>query len=83
MFRDSVGSPALKLFISVADAAIVSGALRAPGYEVYDALARKDSALERIGCLAHARRRFYQALQESVSEAVWFVGPFRITTLKR
>ena len=46
------------------------GTIQTDAYEVYQALERKDTAVQRIGCLAHARRRFYQALKESVSEAI-------------
>jgi len=53
------------------------GTIQTNAYEVYQALERKDAALARIGCLAHARRGFYQALKESVSEAVWFIGQIR------
>jgi len=31
-------------------------------------------------CLAHARRYFYKALQESLGEAVWFIGKIRSCT---
>jgi transposase len=51
--------------------------MQTDAYEVYQALERKDATLERIGCLAHARRGFYQALKESVSEAVWFIAQIR------
>jgi transposase len=53
------------------------GTIQTDAYGVYSALARKNPALERIGCLAHARRRFYQALEESVTEAVWFIVQIR------
>jgi transposase len=53
------------------------GTIQSDGYEVYSALERKNAALERIGCLAHARRPFYQALQESVREALWFILQIR------
>ena len=53
------------------------GTMQTDAYEVYQALERKDAALTRIGCLAHARRGFYQALKESLSEAVWFIGQIR------
>jgi hypothetical protein len=53
------------------------GTIQTDAYEVYQALERKDAALARIGCLAHARRGFYQALKESLSEAVWFIGQIR------
>jgi transposase len=53
------------------------GTIQSDGYEVYSALERKNTALERIGCLAHVRRPFYQALQESVREALWFILQIR------
>lgn len=53
------------------------GTIQTDAYEVYQALERKEAAIRRIGCLAHSRRRFYQALQESVHEAVWFIGQIR------
>jgi len=30
-----------------------------------------------IGCTSHARRKFYKALLESCSEALWFIGQMR------
>jgi hypothetical protein len=53
------------------------GTIQTDAYEVYQALERKDAALQPIGCLAQARRGFYQALKESVSEAVWFIAQIR------
>jgi transposase len=53
------------------------GTIQTDAYEVYQALERKDASLQRIGCLAHTRRGFYQALQESVTEAVWFIRQIR------
>jgi transposase len=55
-----------------------AGTIQTDAYEVYQALERKDAALERIGCLAHSRRLFYQALKESLCEAVWFIGQMRL-----
>jgi len=58
------------------------GTIQTDAYEVYNALERKqDSGLQRMGCLAHCRRRFYQALQESFPEALWFI--LRIRELYR
>ena len=54
------------------------GTIQTDAYEVYQAIERKDAALRRIGCLAHARRRFYQALRELVTEAIWFIGQIRL-----
>ena len=53
------------------------GTIQTDAYEVYAALARKNPAPQRLGCLAHARLRFHQALQESVSEALGFIGQIR------
>jgi transposase len=54
------------------------GTIQSDAYEVYTALERKQPALiERIGCLAHARRKFYQALEESFPEALWFILQIR------
>lgn len=53
------------------------GTIQTDAYEVYEAIVKRNPKLQRIGCLAHARRRFYQALKESVREAVWFIGQIR------
>jgi transposase len=53
------------------------GTIQTDAYEVYQALERKDASLRRMGCLAHTRRGFYQALKESVTEAVWFIRQIR------
>ena len=33
--------------------------------------------LKRLGCLAHIRRRWYKAAEESCAEAIWFIGQIR------
>jgi transposase len=53
------------------------GTIQTDAYEVYEAVVKKNPKIERIGCLAHARRYFYKALQESLGEAVWFIGKIR------
>jgi len=53
------------------------GTLQTDAYEVYEAIVKQNPQLQRIGCLAHARRYFYKALKESVREAVWFIGQIR------
>lgn len=53
------------------------GTIQADGYSVYKTLDRKLPGLRRIGCLAHARRKFYTALQDSVTDAVWFIAQIR------
>ena len=52
--------------------------MQTDGYEVYDSLRKEQpSRLKRIGCTSHARRKFYKALLESCSEALWFIGQMR------
>jgi transposase len=54
------------------------GTMQTDGYELYDALRKeRPSTLQRIGCVSHARRKFYKALLESCSEALWFIGQMR------
>jgi transposase len=54
------------------------GTIQTDGYELYDALRKEQSSrLKRIGCVAHARRKFYKALLESCSQALWFIGQMR------
>jgi len=53
------------------------GTIQTDAYDVYLSLSQNQSSLERIGCLAHSRRRFYAALKENLSEAVWFIGQIR------
>ena len=54
------------------------GTMQTDGYELYDALRKeRSSTLKRIGCTSHARRKFYKALLESCSEALWFIGQMR------
>jgi transposase len=48
------------------------GKLQTDGYAVYESLARERSDLILIGCWAHARRGFHEALPES-KLAAWFV----------
>ncbi len=54
------------------------GTIQTDAYDVYQALERKESRIERIGCTAHSRRRFYVALQENLPQAVWFIGQIRL-----
>ena len=54
------------------------GTMQTDGYELYDVLRKeRPSTLKRIGCVSHARRKFYKALLESCSEALWFIGQMR------
>ncbi len=54
------------------------GTIQTDAYEVYLALERQEAHIARLGCLAHARRRFYAALGEQVSHAVWFISQIRL-----
>ena len=54
------------------------GTIQTDAYEVYDALCRQKPTLERIGCLAHARRYLYEAVRENLSMAVWFISQIRL-----
>jgi transposase len=55
-----------------------NGTIQSDAYSVYDCLRRhSNGALQRIGCLGHSRRKFYKALQESVSEGLWFILKIR------
>ena len=53
------------------------GTIQADGYDVYELLERKLPGVRRNGCLAHSRRRFYKALKESSTDAVWFIAQIR------
>lgn len=53
------------------------GTIQTDAYEVYQALERREDGIARIGCLAHARRRFYTALRESLPQALWFIHQIR------
>ena len=49
------------------------GALQTDGYGVYESLARERAELILVGCWAHVRRNFHEALNEG-RVAAWFVG---------
>lgn len=54
------------------------GTIQTDAYVVYDSLRRqRPTALKRLGCLAHIRRKWYKAAQESSAEAIWFIGQIR------
>ena len=55
-----------------------TGTIQTDAYEVYQSLERKEARIQRIGCLAHSRRRFYAALQQNLPEAVWFISQIRL-----
>ena len=54
------------------------GTIQTDAYEVYQALQRTQPGLKRIGCLAHARRRFYVAAREKAPFALWFISQIRL-----
>jgi transposase len=51
-----------------------AGTIQTDAYEVYEALRKRQPGLQRIGCLAHSRRRFYAAARENLTDAVWFIS---------
>ena len=53
------------------------GTIQTDAYEVYDSLKKVITNLERIGCTAHARRKFHRALKDGERRAIWFIGQFR------
>ena len=52
------------------------GKLQTDGYAAYESLAKERDDLTLIGCWAHARRGFHEALTET-KLAAWFVGQIR------
>jgi transposase len=54
------------------------GTIQTDAYDVYLSLGKNQPDLDRIGCLAHSRRRFYAALKENLPAAVWFIGQIRL-----
>jgi transposase len=53
------------------------GTIQTDGYQVYDAVSRQQPGIQRIGCLAHARRHIHQAVRENLTAAVWFIMRIR------
>lgn len=45
------------------------GTLQADGYQAYDELAKKTDELNRVGCLAHVRRKWFDSLGSAPREA--------------
>ncbi len=54
-----------------------TGTIQTDAYDVYEALRKRQSSLQRIGCLAHSRRRFYAAARENLGDAAWFISQIR------
>jgi transposase len=53
------------------------GVFQSDAFEAYETLQKKCSGLRRLGCAAHARRKFYEAALEGDTPAIWFIGRFR------
>jgi transposase len=53
------------------------GTIQSDAYDVYSCVERDLPGIRRHGCLAHSRRKFYQALQQGQPEAIWFIGQMR------
>lgn len=55
-----------------------AGTIQTDAYAVYDSLRKqRPSQLKRLGCLAHVRRKWYKAAEESCAQAIWFIGHIR------
>jgi transposase len=55
-----------------------AGTIQTDAYEVYQSLERKETNIQRIGCLAHARRYLLKAAQENLAAALWFITQIRL-----
>jgi transposase len=53
------------------------GYLQRDGYGVYGSLAKDNAGLIPVGCWAHARRKFVEALAEQTPETLFLVGELR------
>jgi len=53
------------------------GTIQADAYEVYPCLERDLPGIQRLGCLAHARRKFYKAALAGDLEGIWFIAQIR------
>ena len=53
-----------------------SGVLQCDGYEAYDCFARRRSQIVLAGCMAHVRRKFYEAQDQSLRVAGWILKHF-------
>ena len=54
-----------------------SGYLQRDGYGVYGSIARDRPDITPLGCVAHGRRKFVEALADEPKQAEWFVGELR------
>lgn len=54
------------------------GTIQTDAYAVYDSLRRqRPTQIKRLGCLAHIRRKWYKAAEESSAEGIWFIAQIR------
>ena len=51
-----------------------AGRLQSDGFSAYATLAAKSPGLTRIGCWAHARRKFIEAVEREGAAAAWYVA---------
>jgi transposase len=49
------------------------GTLQCDGYEAYDCFAKKREGIVLAGCMAHVRRKFYEAQEQSPKVAGWIL----------
>ena len=54
-----------------------TGTIQADAYEVYPCIERDLPGIQRNGCLAHSRRKFYKAALEGDRQAIWFIAQIR------
>jgi transposase len=55
-----------------------TGTIQTDAYAVYESLRQqRPRALRRLGCLAHIRRKWYKAAEDSCAEAIWFIAQIR------
>ena len=52
------------------------GRLQSDAYKVYPSLVRDHARLRRLGCMAHVRRKFHDALRDNREQALWFLMQF-------
>ncbi len=49
------------------------GTLQSDGFAVYETLGNLHPGWKRLGCMAHARRKFHEALGDDPAQATWFL----------
>lgn len=52
------------------------GRIQSDAFEVYPSLVRRNPRIRRMGCMAHVRRKFHDALGDNREEALWFLLQF-------